>query len=143
MNCCPGLRNLLRVFGFCAGVFLVGGFIVAMSHLPTALAKEEQKLLRHVVMFKFKDAASEADVKKVVDAFLELPSKIPAVADFEYGTNNSPEGLNDGFTHCFFITFKSEKDREVYLPHPAHSAFVEILKPHLDKALVVDYWAGK
>ncbi len=141
MNCCPGMRTFL---GFIAGAFLAGGLFVAMNQVPSAVANVEQgKLLRHVVMFKFKDSASEADVKKVVDAFRELPSKIPAVAEFEFGTNNSPEGLADGFTHCFFITFKSEKDREVYLPHPAHSAFVEVLKPHLDKALVVDYWAGK
>jgi hypothetical protein len=141
MNCCPGMRSF---FGFCAGLLLAGGFFVAMSQMPSAAAKDEEaKLLRHVVMFKFKDSASDADVKKVVDAFRELPSKIPAVADFEFGTNNSPEGFSDGFTHCFFITFKSEKDRQVYLPHPAHSAFVEVLKPHLDKALVVDYWAGK
>jgi Stress responsive A/B Barrel Domain len=140
MNCCPGMRTFL---GFCTGVFLAGGLFVAISQMPSALAKDDAKLLRHVVMFKFKDAATEADVKKVVDAFRELPSKIPAVAEFEYGTNNSPEGLADGFTHCFFITFKTEKDRETYLPHPAHSAFVEVLKPHLDKALVVDYWAGK
>ena len=117
---------------------------MAMSQLPSAAAKDEEvKLLRHVVMFKFKDSASVADVKKVVDAFRELPSKVPAVAEFEFGINNSPEGLSDGFTHCFFVTFKSEKDREAYLPHPVHSAFVEVLKPHLDKALVVDYWAGK
>jgi hypothetical protein len=141
MNCCPNMRSL---FGFCAGVLLAGGFFVAMNQLPSATAKDdESKLLRHVVMFKFKDSASEAEVKKVVDAFRALPSQIPAVAEFEFGTNNSPEGLADGFTHCFLITFKSEKDRDAYLPHPAHSAFVEVLKPHLDKALVVDYWAGK
>lgn len=99
-------------------------------------------LLRHVVLFKFKDSTSTADVKKVEDAFRALPSKIKEVKAFEWGTNNSPEGLNDGFTHCFFVSFGSEKDREVYLPHPAHQAFVEVLKPHLDKVLVVDYWAG-
>ncbi len=141
MNCCSGTRNFLGLF---AGILLFGGFTVAISQLSNATAKdEESKLLRHVVIFKFKDSSSEADIKKVVDAFRELPSKIPAVAEFEFGTNNSPEGLNEGFTHCFLITFKSEKDREAYLPHPAHAAFVEVLKPHLDKALVVDYWAGK
>jgi len=141
MSCCSGLRNFL---GLCAALLLVGGFSVAINYMPSATAKDEDaKLLRHVVIFKFKDSASEADVKKVVDAFRELPSKVPAVAEFEFGTNNSPEGLNDGFTHCFLITFKTEKDREAYLPHPAHAAFVEVLKPHLDKALVVDYWVGK
>jgi len=72
-----------------------------------------------------------------------LPSQIKEIKDFEWGKNNSPEGLNQGFTHCFFVTFASEKDREVYLPHPAHKAFIDVLKPHLDKVLVIDYWAGK
>ncbi len=141
MNCCPGTRKFLSLFAFFA---IVGGIFVAVSQRPVAAVKdEESKLLRHVVLLNFKDTSSEADVKKVVDAFRELPSKVPAVAQFEFGTNNSPEGLNDGFTHCFFVTFKSEKDRETYLPHPAHTAFVDVLKPHLDKVLVVDYWAEK
>ena len=111
---------------------------------PASMAQEqkpEQQLLRHVVMFQFKDSASEADVKKVVDAFAALPEKIPQIADFEWGTDNSPEGLANGFTHCFLLTFESEADREVYLPHPAHKAFGEILKPHLEKVQVIDYWA--
>jgi hypothetical protein len=105
-------------------------------------AKEEpMKWLRHVVMFKFKDGTADADVAKVVDAFRGLKTKIPEIAAFEYGTDNSPEGLANGFTHCFLITFKSEQDRKVYLPHPAHMAFVDVLKPHLDKVQVIDYWA--
>lgn len=102
-----------------------------------------KKLLRHVVLFKFKDTSSAADIKKVEDAFRVLPAQIKQIKTFEWGTNNSPENLNQGFTHCFFVSFASEKDREVYLPHPAHLAFVEVLKPHLDKVLVIDYWAGK
>jgi hypothetical protein len=98
------------------------------------------KLLRHVVLFKFKDSASEADIKKVETAFRMLPAKIKRIAAFEWGKNNSPENLNQGFTHCFFVSFKNEKDREIYLPHPDHLAFVEILKPTLDKVLVIDYW---
>ncbi|MCB0070159.1 MAG: Dabb family protein, partial [Caldilineaceae bacterium] len=26
-------------------------------------------------------------------------------------------------------------------PHPAHQAFGQVLRPHLDKVLVFDYWA--
>ncbi len=104
-------------------------------------AKVEAKKLRHVVMFQFKDSSSKAEIQTVVDAFNALPSKIDAIADYEYGTNNSPEGLNDGLTHCFLVTFKSEADRKTYLPHPAHMEFVTILKPHLEKVVVIDYWA--
>jgi hypothetical protein len=109
----------------------------------TAEESAESKMLRHVVMFQFKSTSSEADVQKVVDAFRELPKQIPAIADFEYGTNNSPEGLADGLTHCFLVTFKTEEDRKTYLPHPAHMAFVDVLKPHLEKVVVIDYWAAK
>ena len=107
---------------------------------PMSAEKAPEKLLRHVVMFKFKDEASEADVAKVVAAFEALPSKIPQIYDFEWGTDNSPEGLQDGFTHCFFLSFLSEEDRAAYLPHPDHKAFGAVLGPHLDKVLVVDYW---
>jgi len=103
--------------------------------------EEKPAMLRHVVMFQFKESSSEADVQKVVNAFRELPSKISEIADFEYGVNNSPEGLDGGLTHCFLVTFKSEADREAYLPHPAHTAFVEVLKPFLEKVTVLDYWA--
>lgn len=98
-------------------------------------------MLRHVVLFKFKDDASAGEIKKVEDAFRALPSKIREVKALEWGTNNSPENLSQGFTHCFFVSFKSEADRAIYLPHPAHKAFVDILTPYLDKVLVIDYWA--
>lgn len=101
----------------------------------------QDKLLRHMVLFKFKEDASAADIKTVEDAFIDLPNHISEIRAFEWGTNNSPEGLDQGFTHCFFVSFASEEDREVYLPHPKHKEFVEILGPHLDKVLVLDYWA--
>lgn len=127
------------------------GLLVVLAWLtgnPTDLhgqsqAEDAPKMLRHVVLLQFKDSSSDADVGKIVDAFRELPSKISQIADFEYGVNNSPEGLSDGLTHCFLVSFKSEADRDAYLPHPAHQAFVEVLRPHLEKATVVDYWAER
>ena len=103
----------------------------------------DTKKLRHVVLFKFKDGTSEADIKKVEEAFKALPAKIPEIKDFEWGTNNSPEGLDKGFTHCFFLTFDSEEGRATYLPHPDHKAFGEVLGPFLEDVTVVDYWIGK
>ncbi len=120
---------------------VVAGSLKAQQ--PVAKEKAEMGKLRHVVLFKFKDDAPAAEVKKIEDAFRALPSRVPEVVDFEWGTNNSPEGLADGFTHCFFVTFNDEKGREVYLPHPAHKEFVTLLKPQLDKVLVIDYVAGK
>lgn len=97
-------------------------------------------VLRHVVLFGFKESASQEDIDQVVAAFENLPNEIPEIKGFEWGTNNSPEGLNQGLTHAFTLTFYSEEDRAIYLPHPAHKAFGEVLGPHLDKVTVVDYW---
>ncbi len=118
-------------------------FVSFSTSLQAQKNKQEDKMLRHVVLFKFKDGTAAADIKKIEDAFRALPSKIKEIKAFEWGTNNSPENLNAGLTHCFLVSFASEKDRAVYLPHPEHEAFVGILMPHLDKAVVVDYWAGE
>lgn len=109
--------------------------------IETITTKSKTPLLRHIVMFKFKDDATKLDIKKVENAFIDLPNHIPEIKDFEWGTNNSPEKLEQGFTHCFFVSFENEAGRAVYLPHPKHLEFVEILKPTLDKVLVFDYLA--
>ncbi len=134
----------MKRFGFFSLlVCLLFGLSLSMNNSPSAAEPEQAKprKLRHVVLFQFKETSTPAQVQKVVDAFAALPSKIDTIVDFEYGVNNSPEDLNDGLTHCFTVTFDSEEGRAAYLPHPAHKAFVEVLKPHLVKALVVDYWA--
>ncbi len=95
--------------------------------------------VRHVVHFKFKTGADQKQVQKVVEAFAALKTKIAVIDAFEWGTNVSPEGLSKGFTHCWVISFKSEKDRDAYLVHPDHKAFVDVLKPVLEEALVVDF----
>ncbi|MEX2591555.1 MAG: Dabb family protein [Anditalea sp.] len=99
------------------------------------------ELLRHVVLIKFNEMATPEDISQVEEAFGSLQDKIPEIKGYEWGINNSPEGINKGFTHCFLVTFESEEDREIYLPHPDHKAFVDVLSPHMEDVLVVDYWA--
>ena len=100
------------------------------------------RLLRHVVLFAFKPAATPEQVAEIERAFAALPSQIPAIHDFEWGRDVSVENAAQGFTHCFLVTFLSEADRAMYLPHPAHKAFGEVLHPHLERVLVIDYWAS-
>ena len=107
------------------------------------LTTPPDSLLRHTVYFAFKDDATPEQVTEVQQAFSNLPNEIGEIRDYEWGTNNSPEGLNKGFTHAFFVTFDSEEDRAAYLPHPAHQAFVKVLQPVVKDVFVVDYWARK
>jgi hypothetical protein len=125
---------------------------LALATLCTfaAIARADEKAknpnlgkVRHVVLFKFKQGTTPEQIKEVEDAFRALPGKIPQIAGFEWGTNMSPEKLDQGFTHCFLLTFADAKARDAYLPHPAHKAFGKVLRPHLDKVLVVDFVAGE
>jgi len=95
--------------------------------------------VRHVVHFKFKADADKAQIAKVIEEFAALKKKIAVVESLEWGTDVSPEGLGKGFTHCWFLSFKNAADRDAYLIHPDHKAFVTLLKPVLEDALVVDY----
>ena len=111
------LPHLLALFF----AFAIGGSVVHADH-------HEESQFRHAVFFKFKDSATDNNIQQIVDEFMLLK-----------GFSESVEGLNDEFTHCFFVTFKDKAGLEAYVPHPDHQAFVAILKPHLEKVFVFDY----
>lgn len=120
---------------------LLIGAVFAIAFSNVAAESTSKKKLRHVVALKFKDSATKEQIKEVEEAFRALKTKIPQIAAFEWGLNNSPEGLNKGFTHGFILTFNSEADREAYLPHPDHKKFGRLLGPILDDVFVIDFWA--
>jgi hypothetical protein len=48
-----------------------------------------------------------------------------------------------GFTHCWLLTFNSEKDRDAYLVHPDHKEFVKLAGPLIEDVFVIDFVAKK
>jgi len=98
---------------------------------------------RHAVFFAFKEGTPKGKVAEIEKAFGALKNEIPSIIDYEWGLSESVEKLNDGFTHCFLVTFKDKAGLEAYLPSAPHQAFVKMLRPHLEKALVFDYTAGE
>jgi quinol monooxygenase YgiN len=100
---------------------------------------QQTAIYRHVVVFKFQSEATEEQIQDIVNEFSELPKQIGGIVGFEHGQNVSPEGLDQGFTHVFMVSFRDKSDFEAYLPHPAHKAFVEKLLPILDQPFVVDF----
>lgn len=118
----------------------IAGIILGII-LMNANAAEGDAKLRHVVSFKFKSSVSKEKIKEIEDAFRALKGKISEIQSYEWGTNNSPEKHDKGFTHCFILSFKSEKDRDAYLVHPEHKKFGGLLSGLLDDVFVVDFWA--
>jgi hypothetical protein len=127
---------------------IMTGLLIGLfaSYLTTAQAganNKEKSVYRHVVMFQFKEDVSKNQVTEVEEAFMALQGQIDPIVDIEFGTNVSPEELNDGLTHCFLVTFKNKAGLEVYLPHAAHQKFVDLVKPRLEKVMVIDYVNNK
>jgi hypothetical protein len=136
------VKNLLYL---AAAAIILGGCIsiqgcVSVQETTHVTEQKPRHVMRHVVLFKFKEGTTAEDVRKIESDFCALPSKIDAIQDFEWGTDIGTQNLSQGFTHCFVVTFLNEADRDKYLPHPAHKEFAELLRPQLDKVLVVDYW---
>ena len=127
-------------FRFLLSIVATVSFFLFLGCMNTG--NDGEKKLRHIVLLKFNNDASADDILKIEKEFATLPSKIPEIIDFEWGIDNSAEGLDKGFSHSFLVTFKSEEGRAIYLPHNDHLAFVEILQPFLDDVLVIDYWAN-
>ncbi len=109
--------------------------------LLTSFALQKKEPVRHVVIFKYKQAATQDQIRQVTDAFRELKKKIPGITSFEHGINNSPEGKNHNFTHVYQLTFEDAQARDTYLPHPEHKKFGELLGKLgiLEDVFVVDY----
>lgn len=97
--------------------------------------------IRHVVVFKYRADAGDAQIAQITDAFRSLQDRIPGILSFEHGVNNSPEGLNQGFTHAHILTFETAAARDAYLPHPEHEAFGNLLSELgvVEEVFVVDY----
>ncbi|GAB4135602.1 MAG: Dabb family protein [Planctomycetaceae bacterium] len=112
----------------------------AENETEAAAYPAKRKVLRHVVLFKFKKSATKEQIQEVVTAFAALPKKIDTIIDFEMGTDVSIENKAKGFTHGFVVTFRNAQGRKIYLPHPAHKAFVKIVGPVLADVLVFDYY---
>ena len=101
----------------------------------------DNSIVRHVLACKFSKEMSAETFEALIGEFRGLQTKIEGILSFEYGVNDSGEGIDQGMTHVISLTFASAAARDAYLPHPAHRQFVEYMGGlHvLESILVVDY----
>lgn len=119
---------------------LIAG-LIAWQSLPAKAPKE--KVLKHLVLYKFKEDLPPAKVQEVIDTFAGLASKVDTIVALEHGPNVSKEGKSDGLTYGFCVSFKDEAGLATYLKHPAHDHYVSVVKDRREKVVVFDYWAER
>ena len=114
--------------------------------------------VEHIVLFRFKEEVSDADVQEVVDRFVALEASVrdgePYILDIQYGTQNSVEGVARGYEVGFIVSFKNLDDRDFYVgkpfidgddydrEHDAFKAFVGPLLAEENGVLVFDFADG-
>lgn len=95
--------------------------------------------VKHFGVFQFKGHITAEKVDHCFAAMHAMVGEIPGLTEMIYGPYKSDEGLNDGFTHGFIMTFESPEARDAYLPHPVHERVKEIVVPCLERVVVFDF----
>jgi hypothetical protein len=95
-------------------------------------------VLRHVVVFRWREGTSPDEVAAVLDGLAELPGKVPALRRYRFGADL---GLSDGTWD--FAVVADVDDAEgllAYREHPAHQAILrERIQPILSERAAVQF----
>ena len=94
-----------------------------------------------MVIVKFKPEVPPAQIDELLRQVGELQSLIPGITYFASGPYSSPEGLNQGYTHGFLLTFSHAAARDAYLPHPEHERVKAAVIPYIDGVIAFDFEA--
>ncbi|OAT10283.1 hypothetical protein BDBG_17342 [Blastomyces gilchristii SLH14081] len=94
--------------------------------------------ITHIVCFQFKAGVSAEVINEIIVSILLIKS--PTSKLQWAAIDNSPEGLQNGFTHAFITQFETAKDRDYYTKNdPAHLVFISGLQAVVEKVQVMDF----
>jgi Stress responsive A/B Barrel Domain len=111
-------------------------------------------MIRHIVIFKYRDSVTSSQKDEVRRRFLALKDEAKIngkryIRSIESGDQMSGEGADRGLEQIFLVTFCSEGSRNYYVgtpiinnPNyydPAHADFKDFVGPLLSDVVVVDY----
>lgn len=96
-------------------------------------------MVRHILLVKFNAQASVTVLAKLEQDFYRLKADIRGIEGIEFGTNNSPESLNQGYSHAILMTFTDLAARDAYLIDPFHEQLKTSFVPLIADIIVLDY----
>src|SRR5438874_108708 len=93
---------------------------------------------RHVVMMRWAEAATEAQLEALIEGLGRLPGQIPQIRHYTFGRD---AGLAEGnYDFVIVAEFADVEDYKVYRDHPDHVALInDLLKPILASRAAVQY----
>jgi hypothetical protein len=92
----------------------------------------------HLVLVKFAPAKAHR-MGDLAAALETLRKRLPGFLSCTGGPYSSPEGLNQGYTHGFVMTFADAAARDHYLTHPEHEQLKAAFLPDLEAVVAFDF----
>ena len=100
-------------------------------------------MVKHIVLFKLKDEAPEAQKLEAMNRFKAaieaLPARIPVIRKIEVGLNINP---GETWSIGLYSEFDSMEDVKSYAVHPDHVAAGKLLAEVKESRACVDYEIG-
>jgi len=94
-------------------------------------------LLRHIVLFAFKESVPPAERAALLEAIRGLRAKVPSLRSLELGENISPARAQ-GYTHVLLETFDDRDGLALYAAHPEHVPVLARIRDAASQLLAVD-----
>lgn len=94
-------------------------------------------MIRHIVLFKFKEDVDGEKKRILISALRELKDKISLVKELEVGVDTgNKHNSYDIVLNSLFNTFD---DVEAYAVHPEHLKVVDLVKEMCQSSVKVDF----
>ncbi|KAL1535359.1 stress-response A/B barrel domain-containing protein HS1-like [Salvia divinorum] len=95
--------------------------------------------IKHVVLVKFNESATEEQIEDCIKQYVKLVDLIPSIKAFKWGKEIGILSLNQGFTHVFESTFESVEDVVGFATNPHHTSYSSVLMPLVEKFVLLDF----
>lgn len=94
-------------------------------------------MITHIVMFKFKEAATDENINKAKEHIESLMSTVPSLNSMEVGVNFADE--ERAMDMSLVSRFDDKEALGEYAVHPTHLKVIEFIKSMAQYSKVVDY----
>ena len=94
-------------------------------------------MIRHIVLFKFKENISEQSKEKLIADLKNLKKKIPLVIELEIGVDIAFK--SNSYNIVLNSVFETFDDVEKYAVHPDHLDVVKNVKELCESSVKVDF----
>ena len=95
-------------------------------------------MVDHIVLFRWKEGASQEAIDSALAELHKLKSKILGIVDLSCGVNFSDRAK--GYTHGLVVRFRDRSTLEAYGRHPEHQRVLQqFINPIRADILALDY----